>query len=489
MEFRLLRSDEARKPGQVRILPYRDGACPQATEPEREVFETLVARGVLTDKTGSHYLAWVHEGGIAQPVFYAACDASDRTTLARAVGAGVKEARANRAASVEVALVDEMLNRASLFAVVRACVLADYRFDRYKTDSDEAPELSVVKILCSAVPDEAASWVAEAKSVAQATNAARDLVNEPANRQTPEDLAAFARDMAGRHASLSVQVLGEKKIASLGMEAFLAVAGAAVHPPRFIVLTHTGRPDSQAVHLGIAGKGIVYDTGGLSLKPSESMRTMKTDMGGAAAALCAMQAMAENRTALNVVCVVAACENAVGATDYRPGDILTSMSGKTVHVANTDAEGRLTLADAVTWLEKVAKAERIVDIATLTGAAEVALGQKVIAALSDDEALYEAARQAASQSTERIWRLPAFDDYNELNEADDADIANAGGRYAGAITAGLFVKFFLEHTPWLHLDIAGPAYTDKPDSLQHKGATGSGTGLLYALAQTLSQTL
>jgi leucyl aminopeptidase len=487
MEFRILTKDEARKPGEIRIIPLIQGSYAGVSPEEIVLLENLGKKDIFTAKSGQSYFSYIKEHHVYQPVVFVGVKENDAESFEEAIGQGVKEAARNKAGTAEIILRGPFCDVPHLRSATKASVLADYRFDKYQSDDKKSPALTMVKLILETVPEDAAQHVQEAMVIAEAINLARDLVNEPANHQSAEDLAETARAMGKDYETLSVEVFQERKIESLNMQAFLAVAGAAKNPPRFIVMRYAGNLDSDKIQLGVAGKGIMYDTGGLSLKPSDSMKTMKTDMGGAAATIAMMEALARNRVKVNVVSVVAACENAVGAGNYRPGDIIGSMSGKTIFIANTDAEGRLTLADAVTYLSLVEKPERIIDIATLTGAAEVALGQTVTAAVSTDDLFYELAEKAAGDAGEKIWRLPAFEEYKKLNEADDADISNSGGRYGGAITAGLFVGAFVNDEPWIHLDIAGPSYTEKPNNLQQKGGTGSGTALLYEIAKRLAE--
>ncbi|QRN85039.1 leucyl aminopeptidase [Clostridia bacterium] len=487
MEFRILTKDEARRPGEIRIIPLVRDAYAGISSEEIALLENLGKKGVFSAKPQESYFSYIKENSVYQAVVFVGVKENDKESFEKAIGLGVKEAARNKATTAEIILRGAFCEIPYLRLATKACVLADYRFDKFKSEEDKKPSLVTVKMVLEALPEEAAQNVQEAMVIAEAVNLARDLVNEPANRQSADDLATFAHGLGQEYESLSVEVFHEKKIESLNMQAFLAVAGASANPPRFIVMRYQGNPESDKMQLGIAGKGIMYDTGGLSLKPSDHMKTMKTDMGGAAATIAMMEALARNHVKVNVVAVVAACENAIGAGNYRPGDIIDSMSGKTIFIANTDAEGRLTLADAVTYLSQVEKPERIIDIATLTGAAEVALGQTVTAVVSTDDDFYALAETASEEAGEKIWRLPAFEEFKEFNESEEADISNSGGRYAGAITAGLFVGAFVNEEPWIHLDIAGPSYTEKPSSIQQKGATGSGTALLYEIAKKLAE--
>lgn len=457
---------------------------------EKGLLEWLEEEKIFMAKEGEVYASRIGQGEEGQALYFVGLGKAKLMDLVDSFSSGLKAARKERASRLEVILPEGLVTVPVLCRLGQACILSAYRFDRYKTDKDEdrpQVDLDQVLFLADKAPAGLEPALKEALVLAEKINWARDLVNEPANLQPPESLAADALTLAEKYDNVEVEVMGPDKISDLGMGAFLAVAQSAKNPPRFIVVRYKGDPGKEGFSLGIAGKGIVYDTGGLSLKPSQYMLTMKTDMAGAAASLAALAALAENQVPVNVVGVVAACENDIGGGNYRPGDIITSMSGKTIYVANTDAEGRLTLADAVTYLQDYEKPERLVDIATLTGAAEVALGNEVITVVASDDALYEQLEAAVKDTKERIWRLPAWDIYKKLNETTDADISNSGGRYAGAITAGLFVGAFVKDLPWAHLDIAGPSYTEKPSASQAKGATGSGVRALYGLAQSLSQ--
>ncbi len=238
-----------------------------------------------------------------------------------------------------------------------------------------------------------------------------------------------------------------------------------------------GNPSDEII--GLVGKGLTYDTGGLSLKPSTSMDTMKSDMGGAATVIGAMAAIAKCGIKKNVIAVIAACENSIGGNAYRPGDIIGSMAGKTIEVLNTDAEGRLTLVDAVHYIINNEKVSNVIDVATLTGAALVALGTTTTAALSNNEELYNKIDIAAKLSDERLWRLPNFPEYGKLIESKIADLKNTGGRYAGTITAGMFIEKFVGDTPWIHLDIAGSSWADAPYDFYTLGGTGQMVKTLF----------
>lgn len=311
----------------------------------------------------------------------------------------------------------------------------------------------------------------------------RELINERANAMTPRVLADVA-ERVGSESGIEVEILNENEIAALGMEAFLSVAKGSDEPPRFIVMRYKGKPESDKT-LALVGKGLMYDSGGYAIKPTASMYSMFSDMSGSAAVIGAIRALALTKAKVNVTAIVASCENMISGHAYRNGDIIGSMAGKTIEILNTDAEGRLTLADAVTYAWQKENADYIVDIATLTGAVVVALGDIMTAALADDETLWSAIEAASTQSGDLVWRLPFHEEFARLNKSDRADLKNSAGRGGGTITAGHFVRAFTGNTPFLHLDIAGTAYTDAAGDRKLKGASGVGVELLYDLAKEL----
>lgn len=369
-------------------------------------------------------------------------------------------------------------------AVTEVALLSSYRFDRYLSEKKESSLKSFQ--ICYDAPQEVdvIRGLKVGQTLGKATNVARNLVNEPANYMTPEQLAVEAV-AAGEKFGFSVEVLERDAIEELGMVAFLEVGKASANLPRLIIMRHLGNPEQPEQILGLVGKGITFDSGGLSIKPAQGMGAMKSDMGGAASVIGAMSAIAQENLRLNVVAVVAACENLISGHGYRPGDIIGSMSGKTIQVDSTDAEGRLTLADAVYYMVTREKADIVVDVATLTGAAIIALGNTTTGVITNDQGLYEKLQGASEQSGERVWQLPSFPEYREQNKTAAADLKNTGGREAGTITAGLFIEAFVEETPWLHLDIAGTAFTSKDQDYICEGGTGVGVRLLYHFAETL----
>jgi leucyl aminopeptidase len=320
--------------------------------------------------------------------------------------------------------------------------------------------------------------------LAEATNYARDMTNEPANYMTPSDLAEAARSVAAER-GLDFDVLEREDMEKLGMRALLGVARGSKQPPKFIVMSYRGG-DFTATPLGFIGKGLTFDSGGISIKPSEGMDEMKGDMAGGAAVIAAMRAIAELKPKINVTGLVPATENLPGGAALKPGDVLRAMNGKTIEVANTDAEGRLILADAICYARKLGLAP-LVDVATLTGACRVALGDICTGALGNDQELVAKVIKAGDEAGEKIWQLPMYEEYKEQNKSEVADVKNTGGRYAGAITAAQFLAEFSEDTPWVHLDIAGPSFIKKEQTYLIKGATGVAVRTLVNVALALAE--
>ncbi len=362
--------------------------------------------------------------------------------------------------------------------------IAVYEFKKYKTKKDDEKKAKACDVTFVSSEKIPATVLKEAEIAVKATNLARDLVNEPANELLPVELADRAVK-AGKDHGFEVAVFDEKEIRKMKMDAFWSVAMGSDNPPRLIVMRWLGNDKDKENITALVGKGLTYDSGGYALKPATGMVTMKGDMGGSASVIGAMCMIAKLKLKINVVGVVAACENMVSGRAYRNGDIIGSMAGKTIEVGNTDAEGRLTLVDAVTYAIEKEKATRVVDIATLTGAAVIALGNIRIGVLSNNDELYQTLEKASDFSGERIWRLPHDDEYRDQLKSDIADLKNVGGRGAGTVTAGLFIRDFVQDKPWLHLDIAGKAFADNDNTFGPAGGTGSGVRLLYSLVKNL----
>ncbi len=360
--------------------------------------------------------------------------------------------------------------------LVEGAHLGRYRFDRYLSeDKRQRDQLTEIVVLVPGAKPPAKDAVDAGATIAEATCLARDLVNSPASDMTPKDMADRARTVAKTH-GLTCKVFGEKECAKLGMGMFLAVARGSVAEPQFIHLHY--KPKGKARRsVALVGKGVTFDSGGLSLKPSNAMEDMKIDMSGAAAVIGAMGAIAALELPVEVHGLAACAENMLSGTAYKLGDVLRSMAGKTVEINNTDAEGRLTLGDAITYAKSLG-VDEIFDFATLTGACLVALGPHIAGVMSNNDGLATAWLDAARRAGEEMWRLPLPARLMEQLKSAVADMRNTGERYGGALTAGLFLKEFVGETPWVHVDLAGPASSDKDFGHFTKGGTGFGVATI-----------
>ncbi|GAA0086019.1 leucyl aminopeptidase [Clostridium sp. CTA-7] len=373
-------------------------------------------------------------------------------------------------------------------AMACSAKLADYTFNKYKTDAKEEKELNVSIARCGIkeATKEIEEAINEGKEIADGIIIARNLVNEPSNIIYPETLAKKVVEL-GTESGFEVEVNGVDKIKELKMEAFYNVAKGSAKEPKLIVMRYFGDKDNNDKVLGLVGKGLTYDSGGYSIKPTDSMMDMKNDMGGAASVIGAMSIIAKRQLKINVIAVVAACENLISGEAYKPGEVIGSMAGKTIEIVNTDAEGRLTLVDAVHYIINNEKVDEVIDLATLTGAALVALGETTTAVVTNNDEFYGELKSASEYTGEKIWQLPAFDEYKKIIKSDIADLKNSGGRFAGTITAGLFIEAFVQDKPWLHLDIAGTAWASKNSDLGVKGGTGTPVHTLYELIKRRSK--
>ena len=325
---------------------------------------------------------------------------------------------------------------------------------------------------------------ATGKVIAEATNFARDMINEPANFMTPSDMAEMAKKLAAEH-NLECTILEPEQMRELGMGALLGVAQGSQQAPKFIILQYKGDISSQK-SLGLVGKGITFDSGGISIKPSENMVEMKGDMAGGAAVMATLRAIAQLKPKINVTALIPATENLPSGTALKPGDVLKAMNGKTIEIISTDAEGRLILADALSYAGKLGLSP-LVDVATLTGACRVALADICSGAFTNREEFLNKVIKAGKEAGERLWQMPMYEEYKERNKSDIADIKNLGGRYGGAITAAQFLSEFVGDTPWVHLDIVGTYLSDKEKGYIVKGATAVGVRTLVNLALALSK--
>ncbi len=371
-------------------------------------------------------------------------------------------------------------------ALVEGTILGIYRFDYYKTEKKDLPTIDKFIIIENDIDkigifkDQAG----KAQIIAESVNFTRDLVNHPAEHMTPTQLAWHASDIA-QQTGIEISIFDKRDMEEYQMNALLAVAKGSDKPPKMIVLKYIGDA-KQKQFTAFIGKGITFDSGGISLKPSENMGDMKGDMAGGAAVLGAMLAIGQLKPAANIVAIIPCAENMPSGHALKPGDVIFTMNGKSVEIISTDAEGRLILADAITYALKLG-ATQLIDLATLTGACVVALGTITSGVISNNDDLCCRLLKAAAQSGEKMWEMPNFEEYNELIKSNIADLKNSGGRWGGMITAGLFLNHFTDKTPWVHIDIAGTSDIDKDSGYNIQGATGAGVRTLIQFAQNLNK--
>jgi leucyl aminopeptidase len=399
---------------------------------------------------------------------------ADPHAVRRAAGTAVRFAKPRGIRSLSILVPEGALDTAqSARAIAEGAILADFDSDTYRTDRKDR-SIESLSILAPASADKSAAESAHREGViiAESQNFARNLINEPGNRMTPTILGQRAAEMAAEN-GLKCEVHSTDKLRDLKMGAFLSVAQGSDEPPALIVIQYepaSARPDTPV--MGLVGKGITFDTGGISIKPADNMEKMKYDMAGGAAMIGAMRAIAQLKPAVKVVAIVCAAENMPSGKAVKPGDITFAMSGKSIEVLNTDAEGRMVLADGLHYARELG-ATRLIDAATLTGAVAIALGQINAGVFANDEDAYQHFTNALAISGEKFWRLPVDDEYREQIRSSIADIQNTGlTRYGGAINGAMFLKEFVGDTPWLHLDIAGLAWQDAEKPWLAKGPTG-----------------
>ena len=419
--------------------------------------------------------------GVRAPrVVFSVAGANTAKAFKAAVAQGIQQVKGTGAKHVAVGLAGAgELGAAHAEALVAAVSDTLYIYRHTKPSAPAAAPVNKLTLLCSKADAKAVQQgLARGQAIAAGVNLAREFANRPANHCTPSYLADQAKKL-GREYGLKVEVLDRKACEKLGMGSFLSVAQGSDEPLRFIVARYEGAPKSQAP-IVLVGKGITFDTGGISLKPGAEMDEMKFDMGGAASVLGTLRAIAELKPKLNLVCVVPSCENMPSGSAVKPGDVVKSMSGQTIEILNTDAEGRLILCDALTYVERF-KPVVVVDVATLTGACVVALGHHNSGLFTADDKVAEQMLSASRAGLDPCWRMPLDEEYDEALKSNFADMGNIGGRAGGAITAAMFLRRFTAKYPWAHLDIAGTAWK----SGAAKGATGRPVSLLthFVLSQ------
>lgn len=371
-------------------------------------------------------------------------------------------------------------------AITEGCLLGAYRFRHHFTRKEEDHDVNEVIILVAEKSGLAdiKKGMERGRIIADATMLARDMVNQPANHMTPSHLAEIARGIAEKQ-GLEITVWERAQMEKKAMGALLGVAQGTKEKPKFIIINYKGNP-AKAGSIGFIGKGLTFDSGGISLKPQEFMSDMKGDMAGGADVIAAIEAVARMKLKINVTAIIPATENLPGGRALKPGDVLKALNGKTIEVVNTDAEGRLILADALSYAVKEGISP-LIDLATLTGACHVALGDMYAGVFSNNQVLADKVLKAGKDAGEMLWQLPLSEEYRDLNKSDIADVKNSGGRYGGAITAALFLQEFVGDKPWVHIDIAGPFQAEKNKGVLVKGATGFGVRTLIQLAIALSK--
>ena len=437
------------------------------------LLEDAIAHGDLKLKKGK--ALYIHRpAGLksARLVFAVAADSTPKGIKA-AAGQALSQLKGSGVRHVGIGLAGAgALGEAQAEALVACAGDAAYLYRHTKPSAGPAPALKMLTVLCGKAEAKAVQeGIRRGQAIAAGVELAREYANRPANHCTPSVIAAQMKKL-GKEFDLKVDVLDRKAVEKLGMGSFLCVAQGSDEPLRFIVARYDGAPKSKAPVV-LVGKGITFDTGGISIKPSADMDEMKFDMGGAASVLGTMRAIAELKPALNLVCLIPSCENMPSGRAVKPGDVVTSMSGQTIEVLNTDAEGRLILCDALTYAERF-KPAVVVDIATLTGACVVALGHHHSGLFTADDQVAQQMADASRAALDPCWRMPLDEEYDEALKSNFADMGNVGGRAGGAITAAMFLRRFTAKYPWAHLDIAGTAWK----SAAAKGATGRPVGLL-----------
>jgi leucyl aminopeptidase len=447
----------------------------------------LITSGELTGKMLETTLLYYPQGLVAQRLLILGAGKKEKfgtAELRRLAGAAVRHLKSRQVKTVVFLARENDRSAAAAQAITEGLILANFDSDKYKTDRKPGNEITSAALAGweESSRGDADTGLARGRTIAESQNFARELGNEPSNRLTPRMLGERAAAMA-REAGLAADILEERRIADLKMGALLSVAQGSAEPPRVIILTYTPeKVNPEAPVLGLVGKAITFDTGGISIKPANDMEKMKYDMCGGAAMIGTMRAIAALKPACKVIAVVPSTENMPGGRAQKPGDVQISMAGKSIEVINTDAEGRLILADGIAYAKQLG-CTHLVDAATLTGAVVVALSNVNVGVFGSDQAFTDQLLASAKVAGEKMWQLPVDDDYREMIKSGIADIQNVGsGKGGGAIVAAMFLKEFTGDTPWIHLDIAGTAWQDDVKPWNAKGATGVGVRTLVDLA-------
>jgi leucyl aminopeptidase len=465
-----------------------DGEIARIDETLGGAIATLVSQGEIKGKLNE--ITVVHSLGrlLADRVVIAGLGKRAELTPDRVRGAVAEVCRhlqrkgvSTATTGVPVVGIDDPEKAAQV--ITEGALLGAYSFRRHITKEAEAGEIKELSLVTAGDIKSLEQGINRGRVLAGAASLARDMVNEPGNFMTPSDMAAMAAKLAETY-QLELEVLEREQMQALGMGGLLGVAQGSQQPPKFIVLRYRGRGADEGVDIALVGKGITFDSGGISIKPSEKMEEMKGDMAGGAAVMAALSAIAQLKTQLNVVAIVPATENLPSGSALKPGDTVTAMNGKTIEIISTDAEGRLILADALSYAAKLG-ARYVVDVATLTGSMRVALGDLYTGAFGKNQELTDKIVAAGNQAGELIWPMPLVEQYKEQIKSEVADIKNVGARWGGSITAALFLAEFVGDAPWVHLDIAGTYWSEKEQGYLIKGATGVPVRTLVNLVLSL----
>ncbi len=458
----------------VPVLADRTTIEGDALAPDLDAYERLLDAREFSGKAGQLLFVQTPNGAAPETLLVGLGEDVDTESLRRAAGGAVRSLNGYPAVGTSLHLVDI---EGSSGAVAMGMWLGSYSFDEYKSE----PKPVVLASVALVGGEDSAEDLERAKVITDGIVLARDLVNRPALDKSPEMIADIALGIA---ANISVKVYDETEIEEMGFGGLVGVNRGSDRPARMVVMRY--EPDGAAKTLALVGKGIVFDSGGLSIKPASGMETMKTDMAGAAAVIGAVQAIARLGLAVNVVGIAPLTENMTGGAAQRPGDVMTAYNGKTIEVLNTDAEGRLILADGLAFAAEM-EPDLIIDIATLTGAVKVALGPVIGGLFAHDDDAAATVEAASKAAGEKLWRMPLEKEYASMIESDIADMKNIAGRWGGAITAGLILSEFVGEVPWVHLDVAGPARADKTEHYVSKGGSGFGVRTLVAVAEAMAE--
>jgi leucyl aminopeptidase len=473
-----------RPSAEVIVIPVWEGKKRGEIATDETEYRALLSlpldSGDFHGKQGETQLLYVAKGKEKRALLLGLGKQSECTSesLRCAYASAVKSIHGKKLASANI-LLPSLSSDVHCKAIFEGVLLADYSFDQLKGESLKENTGGLNKVCFCGVPPKEKEILKRTEIVISSVNFVRDLVNRNADDKHVGTLAKIAKDFEKQSDKIKTTILEKKQLEQLEMGLLLAVGRGAMRDPALVIIEYKGNPHSKDT-TAIIGKGITFDTGGLNLKPTGGIETMKCDMAGAAATLGVMQAAISLGLKINLLGVLSIAENAIGPGSYKPGDVFRSYSGKTVEISNTDAEGRLVLADALSYIQEKYKPSRLIDMATLTGGIVIALGELATGLFSNDNDLAHALEKSAGRTDERLWRMPLYPEYKMLLKSSIADLKNSGGRSASSCSAAVFLQQFIKDTPWAHLDIAGTAYLSdlKPYPYHQTPATGVGVRLL-----------